>query len=70
MTTANDRRNPDIDLMAHLYRRAAFGASRAELDAAAQLGYEESVERLLNPPDTGLDGRLYGAPVRSRGCRG
>ena len=56
MTTANDRRNPDIDLMAHLYRRAAFGASRAELDAAAQLGYEESVERLLNPPDTGWMG--------------
>ena len=56
MTTANDRRNPDIDLMAHLYRRAAFGASRAELDAAAQQGYEESVERLLNPPDTGWMG--------------
>ena len=52
MTTGNDYAKPDIDLMAHLFRRAAFGASRDELDACAQQGYEASVERLLNPPDT------------------
>ena len=49
---ANDHGKPDIDLMAHLFRRAAFGASRDELDACARQGYEASVERLLNPPDT------------------
>ncbi|MCU1495542.1 MAG: hypothetical protein JWO62_3306 [Acidimicrobiaceae bacterium] len=31
----------------HLYRRAGFGASAAELDAAVAAGYEATVERLL-----------------------
>jgi len=33
--------------VAHLYRRAAFGASAAELDAAEAAGYEATVEKLL-----------------------
>lgn len=39
----------DLDLMAHLMRRAAFGASLSELERRAAKGYEETVEELLNP---------------------
>ena len=41
--------NNDIALMAHLMRRAGFGATRDELEARAAKGYEETVEELLNP---------------------
>ena len=34
----------DIALMAHLMRRAGFGASRAELEAGVAKGYEATVE--------------------------
>ena len=39
----------DIALMAHLMRRAGFGATREELEARAATGYEATVEDLLNP---------------------
>ena len=39
----------DIALMAHLMRRAGFGATREELEARAAQGYEATVEELLNP---------------------
>ena len=39
----------NIALMAHLMRRAAFGASRDELEARVAKGYEETVEELLHP---------------------
>ena len=39
----------NIALMAHLMRRAGFGASRDELEARAAKGYEATVEELLNP---------------------
>src|SRR5262252_2832714 len=38
-----------IELMAHLYRRAGFGATRDQLEAALARGYETSVEELLHP---------------------
>jgi len=41
--------NPDIDLMAHLMRRAGFGASREELEQRSTIGYDNTVEELLNP---------------------
>ena len=41
----------DIELIAHLMRRAGFGATRDELDAYAARGYEETVEELLAPTD-------------------
>lgn len=41
----------DVELMAHLMRRAGFGATRSELDACVADGYDAAVERLLNPPD-------------------
>ncbi|MBV9428643.1 MAG: DUF1800 domain-containing protein, partial [Bradyrhizobiaceae bacterium] len=39
----------DIALMAHLMRRAGFGAGRDELEARAAKGYDATVEELLNP---------------------
>jgi Protein of unknown function (DUF1800) len=39
----------DIALMAHLMRRAGFGAGRDELEARAAKGYEATVEELLHP---------------------
>ena len=39
----------NIALMAHLMRRASFGASREELEARVSNGYEATVEELLNP---------------------
>ena len=39
----------DIALMAHLMRRAGFGATRDELDRLAEAGYEATVEELLHP---------------------
>jgi uncharacterized protein (DUF1800 family) len=47
----------DIALMAHLMRRAGFGAQYDELEARAEKGYEATVEELLHPEDhsNGLD---------------
>lgn len=39
----------DIALMAHLLRRAGFGAGRAEIEDKATQGYDVTVEQLLNP---------------------
>ena len=41
----------DLALMAHLMRRAGFGAPRAELEARLAKGYEATVEELLHPED-------------------
>jgi uncharacterized protein (DUF1800 family) len=38
-----------IALMAHLMRRAGFGATRDELESYVAQGYEETVEQLLHP---------------------
>jgi uncharacterized protein (DUF1800 family) len=39
----------DIELMAHLYRRAGFNATRDEIEAAVAKGYEATVDDLLHP---------------------
>ena len=39
----------DLALMAHLMRRAGFGAARAELDEYVADGYEQTVEKLFAP---------------------
>ena len=41
----------DIALMAHLMRRAGFGATREELERYAAKGYEATVVELLHPED-------------------
>ena len=45
MTTATT----DLQLMAHLIRRAGFGANRSQLEAYADKGYDATVRELLNP---------------------
>ena len=41
----------DLNLIAHLLRRAGFGATRDELEEYAALGYEGAIDRLFNPGD-------------------
>ena len=41
----------EIALMAHLMRRAGFGASREELEARVEKRYEATVEELLHPEE-------------------
>jgi len=41
----------DLALMAHLMRRAGFGATKAELEERVAKGYEATVEELIDPPD-------------------
>ena len=41
----------DIELMAHLMRRAGFGATQAEIEERIEKGYEATVEDLLDPGD-------------------
>ena len=41
----------NLALMAHLLRRAGFGASRQEVERYAAQGYETTVEELLHPED-------------------
>ena len=45
--------NNDTALMAHLLRRAGFGASRTELEGYMAMGYDGAVDTLLNPSDPG-----------------
>ena len=49
MTTLQSQQ--EIALMAHLLRRASFGATRDELERYLEKGYEATVEELLNPTD-------------------
>src|SRR5215216_2014491 len=52
------RQLTDLEIMAHLYRRAGFGATRDELEAALAKGYEATVDELLHPeaqPDLEYD---------------
>ena len=39
----------EIELIAHLMRRAGFGATRTEIEAYAAQGYDATVEALLHP---------------------
>jgi uncharacterized protein (DUF1800 family) len=48
--------SPDLESMAHLMRRAGFGARREELEKYVARGYEATVESLLNPQaDDGVE---------------
>ena len=42
-------RKQDLALLAHLFRRAGFGATYDQLEAYAAGGYEAAVEELLHP---------------------
>jgi uncharacterized protein (DUF1800 family) len=61
----------DLELMAHLYRRAGFGARRDELEAALAKGYEATIEELIHPEraepiDVELIYRYYGDMKEAR----
>ena len=43
--------NTDVELIAHLMRRAGFGATRDQLEQYAARGYEATVDGLINPVD-------------------
>jgi uncharacterized protein (DUF1800 family) len=68
----------DREEMAHLLRRAGFGASADELDSYVAAGYEATVEALLNPSeetatygcyaDHDLVDRYFTASVGARGA--
>ena len=45
------RSKQDVALIAHLLRRAGFGATPDELDRAVEVGYDATLESLLNPVD-------------------
>ena len=45
--------NTDIALMAHLMRRAGFGAGRDDLERCLEQGYEATVEELLDTANAG-----------------
>ena len=47
--------NEEIALMAHLMRRAGFGATCEELEARAAKGYEATVEELVSPQEEPVD---------------
>jgi uncharacterized protein (DUF1800 family) len=46
------KHNKEADLMAHLFRRAGFGATGEELRAAGKKGYAATVEELLHPENS------------------
>jgi hypothetical protein len=49
MTTTDAGATTDIGLLAHLYRRAGFGATREQLEELSHQSYDDTVEFLLNP---------------------
>ena len=60
MSTQTEVRT-DAALLAHLYRRAGFGATRDQIDRLATRDYAEAVEFLLNPrPEAGVADDLIG----------
>jgi len=48
----------DLALMAHLMRRAGFGATREELEQYVANGYDATVDELINPPDDQPAGKM------------
>jgi len=44
----------NADLIAHLMRRAGFGATREEIERLSIVGYEAAVEELLDPDSNGV----------------
>ena len=62
----------NIELLAHLMRRAGFGATRDELEAYAAKGYEATVEELVSPgsPQTMPDDLIRRYHVESSGMMG
>ena len=57
----------DLALIAHLMRRAGFGATRTELEQYSAKSYEDIVEDLLHPdrcPDVDDDEAIANSMIR------
>jgi uncharacterized protein (DUF1800 family) len=72
MTTVATK-HEEVALIAHLFRRAGFGATRDQIDQYVAKGYEQTVEELLNPThgepeDQDLIDRYFIASVEARGA--
>jgi uncharacterized protein (DUF1800 family) len=59
----DDKAPWDVRRVGHLYRRAAFGATAAELDAGVKAGPEKAVEALLDGGNGRLDFDWSTAPL-------
>ena len=57
--------NESIGLMAHLMRRAGFGATRSGLERMAEQGYDETVETAPQPGECSGGRHQYALPVPS-----
>ena len=44
--------NEEKELIAHLIRRAGFGATKSEIESLASLEYKQIVDSLISPSDT------------------
>ena len=60
--------NKEMALMAHLMRRAGFGATREELERRVLIGYEATVEELLDPAIHGIEPLDEAFMFRSQPC--
>ena len=62
--------NADVHLMAHLMRRAGFGATRDELESAITDGYENTVDALLDTSTVSYmpDDIISGTTLTSPSC--
>ena len=58
-----------LHLMAHLMRRAGFGATREELEALSHADYEATVERLLDTDHPNMMSLDMMRPVQPRELR-
>ena len=58
----------EIAIMAHLMRRAGFGAPRQELEARAANGYEATIEELLDPQAHGISPIDEAVMFRAQPC--
>ena len=56
----------ELALMAHLMRRAGFGATREELEKRVAKGYEATVEELIGPPPDDPAGKAGAQAVMTR----
>ena len=61
-------KNREIALMAHLMRRAGFGASRQELERRLEIGYDATVEELLEPSLHGIESIDEAFMFRAQPC--
>ena len=55
----------DVKLMAHLLRRAGFGATKEQLDQYISSGYEETVDLLVDNEDSSRIDDAFGQAIFS-----